>query len=165
MDETSTHLNIKASQVFRPGIVVVATGLEPVVSLRSVNFAMVASPRYRLRRSLAQYTSASLFRPLGALGSGAPSMFHIFGITLSIPDPCQRKTTRSGWYLFGGRNRTRTCGLASLGQLRNGRLAALPLATLSCSVRLRLAASRTAGARLRCPIDVNDVLYPCAQCT
>ena len=34
-----------------------------------------------------------------------------------------------------------------LGQLRNGRLAALPLATLPCSVRLRLAASRTAGAR------------------
>ena len=33
------------------------------------------------------------------------------------------------------------------------------LATLPCSVRLRLAASRTAGARLRRPIDVNDVLY------
>ena len=34
-----------------------------------------------------------------------------------------------------------------LGQLRNGRLAALSLATLPCSVRLRLAVSRTAGAR------------------
>ena len=48
-----------------------------MVSLRyacSVNFAMVASTRCRLRRSLAQYASASLHRPLGALGSGAPSM-------------------------------------------------------------------------------------------
>ena len=36
-----------------------------------VNFAMVASLRCRLRRSLAQYTSASLFRPLGALGSAS----------------------------------------------------------------------------------------------
>ena len=56
-------------------------------------------------------------------------------------------------------NRTRTCGLAALrllGQLRNGRLAALSLATLPCSARLRLAASRTAGTRLRRPIDVND---------
>ena len=64
--------------------------------------------------------------------------------------------------LFGGRNRTQTCGLAALrllGQLRNGRLAALPLATLPCSVRLRLAAPPTGRARLRRPIDVNDVLY------
>ena len=45
-----------------------------MVSLRSVNFAMVASPRWRLRRSLAQYASASLHRLPGALGSGAPSM-------------------------------------------------------------------------------------------
>ena len=51
----------------------VATGLEPAVSLRSINFAMVASPRCRLRRFLAQY-AVSLHRPLGALNSGAPSM-------------------------------------------------------------------------------------------
>ena len=56
-------------------------------------------------------------------------------------------------------------GLAALGQLRNGRLAALPLATLLCSVRLRLAASRTAGVQLRRPIDGNDVLYYIVGCT
>ena len=67
----------QAKRIPRPfglGNLVVATGLEPVVSLRSVSFAMVASRRCRLRRSLAQYASASLLRPLGALGSGAPSM-------------------------------------------------------------------------------------------
>ena len=39
--------------------------------------------------------------------------------------------------------------LASLGQLRNSRLPALPLGRLVCSARFRLASSRTAGARLR----------------
>ena len=43
-------------------------------SLASVSFAMVASRRCRLRRSLAQYASASLHPALRALGSGAPSM-------------------------------------------------------------------------------------------
>ena len=46
---------------------------------------------------------------------------------------------------------------ACFGQLRNGRLAALPLATLPCSVRLRLAASPTGRARLRRPIDVSHL--------
>ena len=36
--------------------------------------------------------------------------------------------------------------LASLGQLRNSRLPALPLGRLVCSARFRLAVSRTAGA-------------------
>jgi len=54
--------------------VVVATGLEPVVSLRSASFAMVASRRCRLRGSLAQYASTSLHPAPRALGSGAPSI-------------------------------------------------------------------------------------------
>ena len=51
----------------------------------------------------------------------------------------------------GGDSWTRTNGLPSVGQLRNIRNAALPLASLVCSARFRLASSRTAGARLRAP--------------
>ena len=43
--------------------------------------------------------------------------------------------------------------LASLGQLRNSRLPALPLGRLVCSARFRLAASRTAGASAPRPAD------------
>ena len=43
--------------------------------------------------------------------------------------------------------------LAALGQVHNSRLAALPLATLLCSPRFRLAASRTAGASAPHPAD------------
>ena len=98
------------SRTFRFGSRVVATGLEPVVSLRSVNFAMVASRRCRLRRSLAQYASASLHPALRALGSSAPSMFHIDAFPTSIPDSSTKaEPPASGWLCFGGRNRTRTC--------------------------------------------------------
>ncbi len=45
-----------------------------------------------------------------------------------------------------------------IGHLCRNPLAALQLATLSCPVCLRLDASRTAGARLRGPIDVDDTL-------
>ena len=48
---------------------------------------------------------------------------------------------------------TRTSGLASLGQVRNSRLAALPLAVLLCSLRFHLAASATGGASVSRPID------------
>ena len=42
-------------------------------------------------------------------------------------------------FRVGGRNRARTCGLAALGQVRNSRLASLPLAMLLCSPRFRVA--------------------------
>ena len=51
----------------------------------------------------------------------------------------EEKLDFSSFSAVGGRNRTRTCGLASLGQVRNSRLASLPLATLLCSPRFRVA--------------------------
>ena len=53
---------------------VVLTGLEPVVSLCSVRFAIVAERRCRLLHSFAHHASASLHRPQGALRLRAPSM-------------------------------------------------------------------------------------------
>jgi len=55
-------------------VMVVLTGLEPVVSLRSVRFAIVACSRCRSARSFAHHASASLHPPQAALRLRAPSM-------------------------------------------------------------------------------------------
>ena len=79
----------------------------------------------RLHRSFAQHASASLHPALRALQLRASAMLRIVSV----------REFRS----FEPR-------LASLGQLRNSRDPALPLASLVCSARFRFAASRTAGA-------------------
>ena len=93
---------------------VVATGLEPVVSLRFACFGQLRN---------------------GRSGSAFESSIQEASVWLS-PD---------------------------LETIKVSNRAALPLATLPCSVRLRFAASPTGRAQLRRPIDVNDVLYLGAQ--
>ena len=95
-------------------------------SLRSVSFAIVAALRCRLCGSFAQHASASLHPAQQALRLRALLMerSHDYGLSPSSPPQL----------------------LAALGQVRNSRLATLPLAMLLCSPRFRLAASRTAGA-------------------
>ena len=74
----------------------VLTGLEPVVSLCSVSFAMVVSLRCRLRYFLAQPASASLHPPQAALGFGAPS---IDGATAMEQNKDTKKPfTRNGFW-------------------------------------------------------------------
>ena len=126
------------------------------VSLRSGRFATVVCRHCRLPRYFAHHASASLLRPPGALGS-APNRCVL--IVAERSDGCtarlqNKKKNHSQGVVLGGAYWTRTNGLALLGQVRNSRGAALPLAPLLCSPRFRLASSPTGRASAPRPIDV-----------
>ena len=130
----STHKKSKPFDLLQVELV----GLEPMVSLRSVSLVIVVQRRYRLLRTFSRQACASLLRPPGAL-------------QLRPLHDVNAQKKQAFRLASSGISRARTYGLASLGQPRNSRAAALSLAAHLFSAGLRLAASPTGRASAPAP--------------
>ena len=98
------------------------------------------------------------FPPQAVIGCGPPSMCVPVSGHHRYESWCANRAKKQSpdrvTAFLSGRNRTRTCGLAALGQARHCRAGSLSLPALCGSPRFRLASSATGGASAPRPVDV-----------